>query len=138
MLTPLSMLWPATTIVAGGLSFTMFFIRDSMSPMRLLPTKCDDAPQSVVMVNLIEPGVAEPARNEKPTPDEGDSLTNGVGAASGLTEVGRAVNGAGGAVTGVDGAVPTGEAGAGAMTGGVHVPLAVTAVLARPVLEPTP
>ena len=46
MLTPLSVLWPATTIVGGGSSFTMPFIRDSMSPIRLLSTKYDDALQS--------------------------------------------------------------------------------------------
>ena len=90
------------------------------------------------MVNFSGPGVTEPTRNEKQMPDGGDSLTYGVGAASDLIGVGRAVNGAGGAATGVDGAVTTGEAGAGAMTGGVHVPLAVTAGLARPVLEPSP
>ena len=52
MLTPLSVVLPATTIVAGGLSFTMLFIRDSMSTMRWLSTKCDDIPQSEVMVNF--------------------------------------------------------------------------------------
>ena len=131
MLTPLSLLWPATIIVAGGSSFTVSFIRDSMSPMRLLSTKCDGAPQSDVMVNFSGPGVAEPARNEEPMPDGGDSLTYDVGAASDLTGVGGAVNGAGGTVT-------TGEAGAGVMTVGVDVPSAATAVLARPVLEPSP
>ena len=64
ILTLLSMLWPATTAVAGGSSFTMSFIRDSMSPMRLLSPKCDDAPQFEVMVSLSGPGVAEPAKNE--------------------------------------------------------------------------
>ena len=129
MLTPLSVLWPATTIVAGGSSFTMSFIRDSMSPIRLLSTKCDDAPQSEVVVNFSGPGVTESARNEKSMPDGGDSLTYGVGAASDLTGVGGAVNGAGGAATGA--------AGAGAITG-EDVPLTVIAVLARPVLEPSP
>ena len=62
-------------------------------------------------------------------PDGGDSLTYGVGAASDLTGVGGAVNGAGGAATGA--------AGAGAITG-EDVPLTVIAVLARPVLEPSP
>ena len=56
--------WPATTIVAGGSSFTMFFVRDSMSPMRLVSTKCGDALQSNAMVNFSEPEVAEPTRNE--------------------------------------------------------------------------
>ena len=69
MLTSLSVLWPATTIVAGGSSFTVSFIRDLMSPMRLLLTKGDDAPQSDVMVNFSGPGVAEPTRNEKSIPD---------------------------------------------------------------------
>ena len=41
----------------------MFFIRDSMSLMRLLSTKCDDTPQSDVMVNFNGPGVTEPAKN---------------------------------------------------------------------------
>ena len=63
MLTPLSMLWPATTIVAGGSTFMISFIRDAMSPVRLLSTKCDDASQSKVMVNFSWPGVAELARN---------------------------------------------------------------------------
>ena len=78
MLTPLSVPWPATTIVASGSSFTISFIRDLMSPMRLLSTKCDDTPQSDVKVNFSGPGVAEPARDEKPMPDEGDSMTYGV------------------------------------------------------------
>ena len=64
MLTPLSVPWPATTIVAGGSSFTMSFTRASMSPMRLLSIECDDAPQCDVMVNIRGPGVAEPARND--------------------------------------------------------------------------
>ena len=50
-------------IVTGGLSFAMSFIRDSMSPMRLLSTKCDDALQSEVMVNFGGPGGPESARN---------------------------------------------------------------------------
>ena len=116
MLTPLNVLWPATTTVAGGSSFTMSFILDSKSPMRLLSKKCDDAPQPDVMVSFRGPGVVEPARNVKPMPDGGDSLTYGVGAASDLIGVGGAVNGAGGAATGVDGAVTTGAAGAWTMT----------------------
>ena len=64
MLTPLTMLWPATIIVAGGSSLTMSFICDSLSPMRSLSTKCDDAPRSDVMVNFSRARVAEPARNE--------------------------------------------------------------------------
>ena len=115
----------------------MSFIHDSMSPMRFLPTKYGDGLQYDVMVNFGWPGVAEPARNEKPMPDGGDSLTYGVGAASDLIGVGGPVNGAGGATTGVDGAVTIGEAGAGAMTVGIDVPLAVTAVLAQPMLEPS-
>ena len=43
----------------------------------------------------------------------------------------------GGAATGVDGEV-TGAAGAGAMTVGEDMPLAATAMLARPLLEPSP
>ena len=101
----------------------MSFIRDSMSPMRLLSTKCDDAPQSDVMVNFSGSGVAEPARNEKPMLDGGDSMTYGVGAASEVTGVGGGVTGAGGA---------------GAMAVGEDVSLAMTVVLARPVLEPSP
>ena len=123
MLTPLSVLWQARTIVAGGPSLTVSLIRDSMSPMRLLWTKCDDAPQSDIMVNFRGPGVAKPAKNETPMPDGGDSMTYGVEAASNLTGVGEAVNGA----TRV-----------GAMAVGEDVPLAVTAVLSRPVLEPSP
>ena len=56
----LSVLWLAPTIVAGGLSFTMPSIRDSMSPMDVLSTECDDAPQSEVMINFSGPGGAEP------------------------------------------------------------------------------
>ena len=123
-------LWPATTIVTGGSSFTLSFIRASMSPMRLLSTKCDDAPQSNAMVNFSGPGVAEPARNEKPMPDGGDSLAYGVGATSDLTGVGGTVNGEGGAATGA--------AGAGAMAVREDMPLAVTVMLARPVLEASP
>ena len=59
----------------------------------------------------------------------------GVGTAWVVTGVGEAVTGAGGTATGVDGAV-TGAAGPGAMTVGEDVPLAVTDVLVRPVLEP--
>ena len=106
--------------------------------MRLLLTKCDDAPHSDIMMNFSGPGVAEPARNEKPMPDGGDSLTYDVGAASDLTGVGGAVNGTGWAATGKDRAVATGKTGAGAITVGENVPLAVTAVLVRPVLEPSP
>ena len=47
-----------------GSSLTMPFIHDLMSPMRLLSTKCDDAPQSDFIVNFSEPGAAELARNE--------------------------------------------------------------------------
>ena len=137
MLTSLSVLWPATAIVAGGSSLTMSFIRASMSPMRLLSTKCDDAPQSDVMMGFSTPGVAEPTRNEKPMPDGGDSMAYGVRVASDITEVGGAVNRAGWATTGVDGEV-TGEAGAGVMTVGEDIPLVVTAVLPRPVFEPSP
>ena len=71
-------------------------------------------------------------------PDGGDLLTYGVGAASDITGVGGALNGAGRAATGVDGAVTIREAGAGAMTVCENVPLTVTAVFARPVLEPSP
>ena len=116
----------------------MFFIRDSISPMRLLSTKCDDTPQFDVMVNFSGPGIAELAKNENPMPDGGNSLTYGVGEASDPIRVDGAVNGAGGAATEVDGAVTSGEAGAGAMAVGVDVPLAVNAVLARPVLESSP
>ena len=90
------------------------------------------------LVYYIGPRVAEPVRNEKPMLDGGESSTYGVRAASDLIGVGGAVNGAGGTATGVDEAVTTREAGAGAMTVGVDVPLAVTAVLARAVLEPSP
>ena len=65
------------------------------------------------MVNFRGPGVAKPAKNEKPMPDGGDSMTYGVEVASNLTGVGGAVNGA----TRV-----------GAMAVGEDVPLAVTAV----------
>ena len=123
MLTPLSVLW---TIVAGGSSFTMSFFRDSMSSMRLLWTKCDDAPQSGIMVSFSGPRVAEPARDGTPMLDGGYSMTYGVGAASEVTRVGGGVPGAGGA------------AGAGARTVGEDLLLAATAVLARPVLEPSP
>ena len=104
----------------------MFFRRDSMLSMRLLSTKCDDAPQSDVMVRFSRPGVAEPARDKTPMPGVGDLMTSGVGAASEVTGVGGKVREAGGA------------AGAGAMTVGEDVLLAATAVLARPVLEPSP
>ena len=134
MLTPLSVLWPAKTIVVGGSSFTMFFIRASMSPTRLLLTKCDDAPQSDVMMCFSGPGVAEPAKNEKSMPDGGNSITYGVGAASEVTGVGGGATGAGGAATGA----VTGATGAVTITVGEDVPLAVTAGLARPVLEPSP
>ena len=132
----LNMLWPETTIVAGGSSFMMFFIRDSMSPMRLLSTKCDSAPQSDIMVNFSGPGIAEPAKNENPMPDGGDSMTYGVGAAWEVTGVGGGKTGAGGAATRVDRGV-TRAAGTEAITVDEDVPLAVTAVLARPVLEPS-
>ena len=137
MLTPLSVLWPATTIVAGGSSLTMSFIRASMSPMRLLSTKCDDAPQSDVMIDFSGPGVAEPARNEKPMPDGGDSMTYGVRVASDVTEVGDEVNRPDWAATGVDGEV-TGDPGAGAIAVGEDMSLVVAAVLPRPVFEPSP
>ena len=91
MLVPLDALWPATTIVAGGSSFTMSFIRASMSPMRLLFTKCDDVLQSDVMGNFSEPGVAERTRNEKPMSDGGDPMTYSVGAAREVTGVGGGV-----------------------------------------------
>ena len=112
----------------------MSFIRDSMSPVRLLSTKCDDALQSEVMVNFSEPGVVESARNKKSMPYGGDSMTlYGVGEASEETGVGGAVAGAGEQATGVDGTV-TGVAGVHTMTVDEDVPLAATAVLARPVL----
>ena len=63
-LSPLRELWLTTTIVTSGSSLIVCFIRDLMSPMSLLSTKFDEAPQSDVMVNFNEPGVAEPARNE--------------------------------------------------------------------------
>ena len=63
-------------------------------------------------------------------PDRGDSLTYSVGAAADLTALGGAVNGADEAATGAPGR--------GAMTVGGDVPLTVTALLARPVLEPSP
>ena len=80
-------------------------------------------------------------------PDKDDSMTvYGVEAAWEITGVGAVVTGAGSAVTGASGAVAgadeaatgtvTGADGAGAMTVGEDVPLAVTAVLARPMLEP--
>ena len=59
-------------------------------------------------------------------PDGGDSMTYGVGAASGVIGVGGGVPGAGGAT------------GAGAMAVDEDVPLAATAMLTRPVLEPSP
>ena len=64
-------------------------------------------------------------------------MTYDVGAAWEVTGVGGAVTEASGAATGVDGAV-TRAAGAGSMAVGEGVSLAVTAVLARPVLEPSP
>ena len=64
MLTPLSVLWLATTIVADGSSITMSFIHDSMSPMGLLSTKYDDALQPEIIVNFSGPGAVEPVRNE--------------------------------------------------------------------------
>ena len=74
MPTPLSVLWPATTIIIGGPSFTISFTRDSMSPVRWMSMKCDDAPQSEVMVNFGGSAVAESTRNEKPMPNEGNSM----------------------------------------------------------------
>ena len=59
-----AMIMPAMTIGAGGSRLTMFFIRDSMTPMRLLLTKCDDALQFDVMANYSGPGELEPARNK--------------------------------------------------------------------------
>ena len=70
-------------------------------------------------------------------PDGGNAMTYSVGAAWEVIGVGGAVTGAGRAATGVDGAV-TGAAKAGTMNVGEYVPLAVTNVLARPVLEPPP
>ena len=99
--------------------------------------KCDAAPQSDIMVNFSGPGVAESARNEKLMPDGGDSVTYGVGAAREVTGVGGGVTGAGGAATGVDGAV-TRAVEVEAITVGEDVLLAATAVLARPVLKPSP
>ena len=120
MLTPLNVLWPAKTIVAGESSFTMSFIHNSMSSMKLLSKKCDDAPKSDVMVNFSGPGVAQLMTNEWPMPEGGDSIAYGVGTAWEGTR-------AGGAATRVDAAV-TGGAGAGAMTVGDEVPLAMTIV----------
>ena len=60
----LSVPWPAPMVVASGSSLTISFICDSMSPMRWLSTKYDDASQSKVMVNFSGPGILEPARNE--------------------------------------------------------------------------
>ena len=42
----------------------MYFIRESMSPITSLSTKCDDAPHYERAVNLGGPGVAEPARSK--------------------------------------------------------------------------
>ena len=74
MLTPVRVLWPVTTIVAGGSSFTVSFICD-LASMGLLSTKCDDAPQSDIIVNFSRPGVTQPARNGCPMPDGGDWMT---------------------------------------------------------------
>ena len=67
-------------------------------------------------------------------PDGGDSTTYGVGAAWEVTGVCGGLPGAGRAATEAEGAV-AGAAGAGAITVGEDVPLAVTAVLAWPVLS---
>ena len=64
ILTPLSVQWPATRIVAGGSSFSISFISNSMSSMKWLSTKCDDAPQFDVMVVFTGPGVVEPTMNK--------------------------------------------------------------------------
>ena len=85
-------------------------------------------------MNFSGPGVAEPARNEKPMLDGGDSMTHGVRVATEVTGVGGGVTGAGGAATGA----VTGAAGAGPMTVGEDVPLAVTVMWTWPVLEPSP
>ena len=66
------------------------------------------------MVNFSGPGIAEPGRNEYSIPDRGDSMVlYGIRAAWEVTRAGWA----------------------GAMIVGEDVPLAVTTVLARPVLE---
>ena len=61
----------------------------------------------------------------------------GIGAAWEVTEEAGPVTGAGRTVTGAAGVV-NGATGAGAMAVGEDVPLAVTAVLARPVVELPP
>ena len=100
--------------------------------------KYDDAPQFKFKMNFSGPGVSEAARNEKPMPDGGDSITLCcVGAAWKVTAAGEAVTGAGSAVTGAATAV-TRATGAGAMDFGEDIPLSVTAVLAWPELEPPP
>ena len=71
-------------------------------------------------------------------PDGGDSMAlYGEGASQEVTGVSVAVTGACGEATGVDGAA-TGAAGPGVMTVGKDAPLAVTAVLAQPMLDPPP
>ena len=90
------------------------------------------------MVNFSGLGVPELTRNEEPMPDEGDPMAlYSVRAAWEVTGAGGAETGAARAATGVEGTV-TGAAGAGAMTVGKDVPLAVNVVLARRVLEPLP
>ena len=64
MLTHLSVLWPVTNFVAGESSFTVSFIHDSMSPMRLLSTEYIDVPQSEVIVHFSGPGVVASTKNE--------------------------------------------------------------------------
>ena len=64
-------------------------------------------------------------------------MTYGVRAAWEVTGIGGAVTGAGRVANGIDGAVPE-AVGVGVMIVGKDEPLVVTAVLARPVLEPSP
>ena len=91
MLTPLSVLWPVTTSVADGSSSMISFTHDSMSPMKRLSTKCDDAPQTKVMMNFSGPGVAEPAKNKESMPDGGGSVAlNDVEAAWEVTRAAEA------------------------------------------------
>ena len=92
--------------------------------MSWLSTKFDDAPPSEVMMNFSGPGVAEPARKERPMPDGGDSMAlYDVGESWDVTATDEALTGAGKVV-----------AGAGAMAGGEDVQLAVT----LPVLVSSP
>ena len=128
MLTPLSVLRPATTIVADGSSFTISFVSALMSPMRWLSKKCNDFPQSEGMISFSGPELAESAMHEKPMPDRGELMVLcGVGAAWGVIGVAGAVTRGGGAVTGAGGVTGAGKA--GAMIVVEDIPLVVTAVL---------